>query len=222
MLLITLTTITAAADPDPALREQLARLDERIAEIEDLTVDFEQRKFTPLLREPLTSTGRVLVKGDRSRWETAEPHPSVALIDPERVRVYYPEQKTLEIYDLGDRLREAVTTPLPRFEDLLQRFDIQRSEDTVAPSNEEDHDHTLRLILTPRGEDLREHVRRIVVTVNTESALAEHVEWTDPDGERTAMIFTNPRINRGLTEETLDLDLPDGTNVVRPLEEIER
>ena len=225
------TTDQQAPRIEPALRQRLERIDRRAAEVEDLTAAFEQRKFTPLLREPLVSRGRVLVVGRRSRWETAEPRRSIAVIDPERVRIYYPRQETVEVYQVGERLRGAVASPLPRLDRLLEHFHIEHatSGDAESPRDERERneagdtkeENVLRLRLTPLDEAIREHVERIEVALDTRTGLAERVAWRDPDGERTVMTFTEPRINRGLDAADLDLDLPPGTQVVHPLRGVE-
>src|SRR4051812_396232 len=95
---------TAPAGTDPALWQHMLAVNERGAKIKDLTADFEQKKFTPLLKRPLVSSGTVSVVGSAMRWDTAKPEPTAMLINEKEVRLLYPNQKTLEVYPLDQRL----------------------------------------------------------------------------------------------------------------------
>ncbi|MEO1237397.1 MAG: hypothetical protein AAFX76_11475, partial [Planctomycetota bacterium] len=78
--------------------QELGRLADAAPPVESYAADFVQEKFTPLLREPIVSRGRVRIAGGTSRWDTEAPYASTMLIAGGELRLYYPEQNTLEVY----------------------------------------------------------------------------------------------------------------------------
>src|SRR5437016_5461359 len=104
----------AAPATNPALWTRLTEIDSRAAKLTDLSADFEQQKFTTLLKKPLTSRGKVRIAGSTMRSDTTEPEPSIMLIDDKEVRLYYPKESTLEIYALGQQLGSLAASPLPK------------------------------------------------------------------------------------------------------------
>jgi outer membrane lipoprotein-sorting protein len=200
---------------DPALSARLAEIDARAAKVKSLAADFEQQKFTALLRKPLVSSGRVRVKGAIMRWETREPEASVLFIDPNEARIYYPSQKTVEVYPLDKRLGELAASPLPRLENLRARFSLAQ-----IPVNEMDKavaaKQFMALRLTPIDQSLRQYVREVRVLLNVSGGYVAKAEVTDGDGDRTALSFQNVRLNADVGD--LTLSVPPGTTVTHPLE----
>src|SRR5689334_1906118 len=100
-MLCALLTCTARADDAPPqgidrmLWKQMLEINARGAGIKDLRADFVQEKFTPLLRKPLISAGKILIKGSATLWITEKPEPTVLRIDAKEVRLLYPVQKVL-------------------------------------------------------------------------------------------------------------------------------
>src|SRR5690348_2310902 len=72
---------TRPASVDPALWERMTRVNDLATKVADLTAHFEQQKFTPMLKKPLTSSGTVRVLGSTMRWDTTKPEPSVIFAD---------------------------------------------------------------------------------------------------------------------------------------------
>src|SRR4051794_26174391 len=95
---------TASTELSDAFERQLASIDQRASKIQDLVADFVQEKHSPLLRKPLISRGSVKSKGATSLWETTEPEPTQMATDPQTLRLYYPQQKTIEEYPMRGRL----------------------------------------------------------------------------------------------------------------------
>src|SRR6476619_4900068 len=95
---------TRPASVDPALWDRMLQVNQLSEKVADLTAHFEQQKFTPMLKKPLTSSGTVRVLGSTMRWDTDKPEPSVILADEKEFRLYYPTQKLVEIYPIDKRL----------------------------------------------------------------------------------------------------------------------
>jgi len=202
----------APATPDPSLSAQLDDIDRRAGQAQDLSGRFTQEKHTALLKKPLASAGRIRMKGAVVRWDTESPEPGVLYSDGREIRMYYPKQATVEVYPIDRRLSDLAASPLPRLDILRRHFRIERGAE--APRD----DKTVELKLTPTDESLAQHVDEVRVTLDVAAACVTKVEMLDADGDRTLIRFTDLRTNTGMKEGDLDLKLPAGTKVSRPLE----
>ena len=207
----------APLSPDPDLDAELLEIDALAENVSDLTASFEQTKKSPLLKKPLVSRGTVKVKGSRVRWDTASPHATVMLVDATEVRIHYSEQRVLEVYELDDSLRRLIASPVPRLKSVREQFEIARATEQLDSGGQ-----LLALDLAARAEDLSSHLSKLRVTLDRKSGLVTRVEMTDPDGEESAIAFTDATTNSGLNDRDFDLTLPEGTRVSKPLEGLSR
>jgi outer membrane lipoprotein-sorting protein len=202
---------------DPDLARQMQPMDEKVGQIVDLRADFEQRKYTALLKKPLISSGTVAAKGARSLWTTSKPEPSLMSIDGQEIRLYYPKQAAMEIYPIMGRLGSLASSPLPRLSVLREFFAFaQIPASDLDPKADNTHDLALRL--TPIDPSLREHIQQVRVLVDRQTGLVLLAETVDADDDRTVLIFSNVRTNTGLTDKELTIDVPANTNISRPFE----
>jgi outer membrane lipoprotein-sorting protein len=235
------TTQAGATAPaeDPAFIRRLEAIDARAAGINDLTAEFEQRRHTPLLKRPLVSSGRVRLKGTTIRWDTRAPSKSVLVINAESLWIFYPQQRTLEIYPMESGLARLAASPLPRLQAVRDQFIVHECKvseldgvtaDSKAPA--------VAVLLVPRSEELKKYVREVRVLLDEPAAegqaigteggakdrqdrpygVARQIEVTDGDGDRTVVVFKEIRTNTGLKDSDLELTVPEGTRVSHPLE----
>ena len=205
---------TKPASMDETLWRRLTEIDGRVAKIEDLRGDFTQEKFTPLLKKPLVSRGRVVIKGSRMRWDTAEPRISVMLLSATEITFYYPADKAAEVYPLDQRAGELAASPLPRLGLLLKYFDVGLNSAAGGGVTGD----MLALRLKPLAGELKEHVDHVDVVVDVRRGYLTRMEMVDGQGERTTVSFTHVQLNTHVTEDAVSLKLPEGTRVSRPLE----
>lgn len=203
------------APADAALGQKLTQIDQRAGHIKSLSANFDQQKFTALLRKPLDSSGRVRISGSVVRWDTTQPEASVLLIDQGEAKVYYPTQKTLEIYPLDKRLADLAASPLPRLEVLKSRFAIEQIP-VEAMDKSAAGKAFIALRLTPKDPSLAEHVKQVRVLLDGSQAYIMKAEVTDGDGDRTVLSFKDVQLNADVGD--LALVVPPGTAVSHPLE----
>lgn len=217
ILLICASLAAGPATPttEPSLWTKLTEIDQRAGQIKSLSAHFDQQKFTALLRKPLESSGRIRIKGPVIRWDTAQPEPSVLLIDQGEARIYYPNQKTLEIYPLDKRLADLAASPLPRLDVLKERFSIEQIPVADLDKSASAKDF-IALRLTPKDSSIAEHVRQVRVLLDVSKAYIMKAEVTDGDGDRTVLSFKDVQLNADLGD--LALVVPPGTAVTHPLE----
>jgi outer membrane lipoprotein-sorting protein len=211
---------TRPAGVDEALWRRMVEVNRKSEGVTDLVADFEQQKFTAMLRKPLVSSGRVKVRGPVMRWETAKPEPTVLRIGPGEVRMYYPREKTVEVYAVEEKLGSLAASPLPRLDVLVRHFAFAPLD--VKEMGEADDQKHLAVRMTPADPDLGKHVDEVRVLIDAGSGYLNRMEMTDADGDRTVISFTNVRTNVGLGERDVALDVPAGVKVTRPLAGLER
>jgi outer membrane lipoprotein-sorting protein len=206
----------STSSDDAELTKRLEAVDAAMARVADLRADFEQQRRTPLLKKPLVSRGVVLTKGELVRWDTQTPRPSSLLIGHGSIRMYYPADKLVEVYPVGEGFKDIAGAPLPRLSALKERFDIA----PLAPSDlgaTKADSNLLAVQLTPRSDDLRRHLVSVKVLIDESRPAATKVVMTDPDGDVTDIVFSNVRLNAGVKDEEIDPALPEGVRVSHPL-----
>jgi len=213
-------TQTAAQE---ALQRQLDEIDQRVAKITSLRADFEQQKHTPMLRQPLVSVGNLLVKGDKVRWDTRKPQPSAMQISggssgiEGEIKIYYPDATVVEIYKAQGDLRELSGSPLPRIALLRRYFDFSKIDASDMGIKAGDDGRFIALELKPRTDDLKEHITSVRVLMDASVPCIKKLSMLDADGDRTEIEFKNVQINADIDDAALELKVPPGTRVSRPL-----
>ncbi|MFQ5494453.1 MAG: outer membrane lipoprotein carrier protein LolA [Phycisphaerae bacterium] len=222
LAVVLLSTCGAAAPrtEDPSAAERFAarldRVDQRAGAIRDLTADFVEKKSTSLLKEPLVSRGRVLVKGSQTRWETKSPHVSILSTDESRIAIYFPSRSTVEVYPVDRRLRSLIVSPLPQLARLRRHFKLQPLPEPAGRTSDSP-EGTLGLRLMPKDESLKEIIEEVQVRIDESLGLAVRVVLIDPDHDHTVIAFSNIRTNVGLTDRDVELNAPPDATVVHPL-----
>lgn len=196
--------------------KRLEEIDERAKGTKTLRARFEQKKHTPLLKKPLESKGTVVIKGDKTRWETVEPHRSTMTIDDKGLRIFYPDQQILEIYELGGDVREFSGSPLPRLEKLRKSFAIAQVKASELGGRDDDA-KALGVELLPRAEELKKHVARVRVLIDITAPAVSRIEIEDVDEERTVVEFKDVELNKEVEDAEVTLVVPSGTREVHPL-----
>ena len=211
---------TAPAGIDAAMWERMKLIDHAAAQIADLTADFQQQKFTPLLKNPMVSSGTVWARGSEMLWNTRAPEPTVMHVDANQITLFYPNQKTVEIYPLSGQLAQLAASPVPRLADLLENFSF-----TTASAHdldaESDPDHEA-FLLTPTDQTIREHVEHVTVLIDAKARFILAFKMIDTDGETTVLRFSNVKRNTKFDDAHLRLELPADVKTVHPLENVGR
>ena len=210
------------AGVDPAAWQRMLDIDARAAKVSDLTADFEQQKFTAMLKKPLVSSGVVAVRGANMLWDTRKPEPSMLQIDPREVRIYYPAQETIEVYQVEQKLGQLAASPVPRLAVLREHFTF--APIPVTEMGERDDtagDRFFALRMTPGDAALREHVEEVRVLLDASRGLIIRLEMRDSDGDRTLISFSNVKTNVGLKEGDLRIAAPTDVTLTRPLAGLE-
>ena len=215
LLILSLTAAPALARddddeaPSEAVRAFLAKWAERMRGVERLRVRFEQKKTLRILRKPRESSGRAFLLGKRLRMviESAAGERELELgVNEGRVRVLYPRLKRLEVYDLDAAAAAggAAATPFPMFGE-----DVERLPETYRIALERDGETDV-LVMVPKAEgspvaELRMRLRDFQVTGLVQKGQR---------GDTVELTITEFAIGAEVSEEDVELHVPEGTKVV--------
>jgi outer membrane lipoprotein-sorting protein len=139
------------------------------------------------------------------------------LVDSNRIRIYYPQQNLEEIYPIQGQLGMLASSPLPRIDSLRRFFSFERiPAKSLDPAATDDKYLALRML--PIDSSLKEHVQEVNVLLDRRTGFIVRAENTDADGERTALTFSNVKIDNDLPDDSLRLDIPADAKISRPLD----
>jgi len=214
-----------AVDEGGRLETILARFDRAQASIRTLEADFHEVKELAMLAGPVEGQGRfTYATPHQAKWEYLQPEAKVFLISDNSLVQYFPAEKLLERRDL----RAANTGRLFKLfgmgqssRDLEDFYTISLGEDagasttaaggvaaTFAPPAD-----TYELILTPRRRAVEKRLSLVRIWVGDQTFLPRAMKMEEPDGDFTAWVFSNVRINDELAAGVFDLDVPDDVTV---------
>src|SRR5207248_235768 len=93
-----------------------------------LSANFQQQKFTALLKRPLVSSGTIRLRKSTMRWDTQQPQRSVLWMNDREARIYYPQPPpgVVEVYTLDQKMAELASSPLPRLAVLKRKFSFEQ------------------------------------------------------------------------------------------------
>jgi outer membrane lipoprotein-sorting protein len=165
------------------------------------------------------------MKGSVVRWDTETPEPTVLHSNGREIRMFYPRQRVVEIYQIDKRITDLAASPLPRLAALREHFRIEpASPNAVAgvdASNQPGGGERVAIRLIPTDEFLKEHVDQVLVVLDAAAACVASVEVDDADGDRTIIRFSDVKLNAGLKDADVALAVPPGTKESRPLEGVQ-
>jgi hypothetical protein len=139
-------------------------------------------------------------------------------VTEKEVTLYYPKQRTAEVYAMGGKFAMITSFPVPRLGTLLQHFKF--APIAAKDFGERDEPGRLAFRLTPIDAAIREHVDNVCVIVDADLGLVLVFQLIDADGERTVIRFSDVKVNAGVDDARLRLELPAGAKVVHPLENL--
>lgn len=209
---------TPAAEPpreDAPRWEKLQGIVAALPKITSLRAKFRQERTSALLAEPSVSTGTFAARAVASRWDTQGDHPSVMAVDAGdgqrhgTLKVWYPAQKTLEIYPLDARFAAAMAGPSPDLALLAEHFTLEKLE-------ADDQAQTLALELVPRQAGLRAHVDKVMAQMDAKTGCLKRLATFDPEGESTTASFSDVQVNPEVKDEELRLEAPADAKTVWP------
>jgi outer membrane lipoprotein carrier protein len=209
VLLVALTAFSAPGDPPPAAAAApvLQTLQQKMASVRSIYLEFTQERDLKLFSDPLKSEGVMLIeRPDRIRWETTAPYQSILLGD----------QKTVAQFEFNDGKWEKLKLGFPQ---LLQRVMQQMAMMNQGELSTMMSDYTVTvatgattvLTLVPKDENVRGVLSSLEIHLAADLTTMQEVVMNEPDGDLTRITFHNERRDltfpAGTFDQTKPLDL---------------
>jgi outer membrane lipoprotein-sorting protein len=193
-LTVVLAALTVWAGPPPALLD----LQQKMAAVKSVYLEFTQERVLKLFSEPLKSEGVMLVeRPDKIRWETTAPYQTILLGD----------RNAVAQFEFNDGKWEKLKLGFPQ---LLQRVMQQMAAMNQGNVGAMLNDYTaavatnadIVLMFVPKDENVRGMMSSLEVHLTPDLSATREVVMNEPDGDLTRITFRN---------EKRDVTFPAGT-----------
>lgn len=181
---------------------------ERLRAMRSLHMTFTQVKHLRQLRQPLEAAGELWLKGETLLYVLKDAAGVTELamrMEPGKVQMYYPQLQALEVLDLGTG--QAPVSVMP----FLTREPAALLRDYDSTLVVEAGRHLLTLVPQDAASPLAE------LRLTLEDFRLRKFEQLETNGNRLVMHITAFEPNLAIGDAQLDLHVPEGTTVTRPL-----
>ena len=198
------------------LEAVLKQLDAAAKDFHSLSADVERTKVTVVVNDRSTSTGTILVRGDKMLLDLKTPDPRTILRTGDNLYIYTPGLHRVEEYNLGKN--RALVDQF-----LLLGFGTEGKElqkgYLLALLKEEKMDDrkTIELELTPKSDAVRNQIATIQIWLDESSWLPVQQQFYETGtGDYFIVRYSKVVRNAGINESEFKPHWPKGTEKVRP------
>ena len=211
-------SLRAGQAPAQATTENvLGMMDKSAADFRSLTADLENTKYTDVVKDSSTETGRIFVRKDQKmRIEILKPDPRTILRTGDSLFVYTPKIKRVEEYDLGKNRAMVDQYVLLGFgtksQNMLKSYDIKLTGEEPL-----DGRRTFVLELTPKSDDVRHQITKIQMWIDQSSWLPIQQKFYETgSGDYIQFHYANVMKNLKIADSRFKQDWPKDVNRVKP------
>ena len=212
ILLVLLGSVACAPAADN-LSAVFANIDQAAAKFKSLTADIRRVTHTEVINEDTVDSGTIRLKRTRPREmrmliDLVEPDPKSVLVQGKKAEVYYPRIKTVQEWDLGKNRDLMDQFFLAGFgttsHELQEAYTVRLAGlETIAGQK------TTHLELIPKSKEVLQHLKRFELWIADENGLPVQQRFV-PAGQSVLVTYTNLKVNAGLPDSALKLQLPKG------------
>jgi outer membrane lipoprotein-sorting protein len=195
----------------------LDMMDKSASDFRSLTADLENTKYTDVVKDTSTETGRIYVRRDQKmRIEITKPDPRTILRTGDSLFMYTPKIKRVEEFDLGKNRAMVDQYVLLGFGTKSQN--LQRSYDVKLVKEEElDGRRTFLLELTPKSDDVRKKITKIEMWIDGSSWLPDQQKFYEAgSADYIEFHYSNVMKNLKIADSRFKQDWPKDANRVKP------
>jgi outer membrane lipoprotein-sorting protein len=196
----------------------LGMMDRSAQDFHTLTADLEHVKYTAVVKDTSTESGRIYVRRDeKMRIEFTKPDPRTILRMGESAFVYNPKINRVEEYDL--KKNKGLVDQYVRLGFGTRADDIKKSYLVSVVGEEElDRKKAVVLELTPKSEQIRNQIIKIQMWVDEASWLPIQQKFFEAgSGDYFLFHYTNAMKNLKISEVKFKQDWPKSATRVKPL-----
>jgi outer membrane lipoprotein-sorting protein len=195
----------------------LAMMDKSARDFHTLTADIEHIKYTDVVKDTSTETGKLLVRRDeKMRIEFFKPDRRTILRTGDSLFVFTPKINRVEEYDLGKN-REMVDQYVllgfgTKSDNVRKSYEVN-----VIGETELDNKKTVQIELTPKSDQMRKQIAKIQMWIDKSSWLPIQQKFFE-SGSADYLIFhyTNVMKNLKIGDNQFKPDWPKGVTRTKP------
>jgi outer membrane lipoprotein-sorting protein len=195
----------------------LAIMDKAAQDFHTLTADIEHIKYTDVVKDTSTETGKLLVRRDeKMRIEFYQPDRRTILRIGDSLFVFTPKINRVEEYDLGknrDLVDQYVLLGFgTKSENVRKSYDVN-----VIGETELDNKKTVQVELIPKSEQMRKQIAKIQMWIDEASWLPIQQKFFE-SGSADYLVFhyTNVKKNLKIGDNQFKQDWPKGVTRTKP------
>jgi len=195
----------------------LTRMDAAGKSFKSLTADLEHIKYTAVVKDTSTETGRIFVRRDeKMRIEIVLPDKRTILRSGDSLYVYSPKINRVEEYDLGKNRSMVDQYVLLGFgtksENVRKNYDV-----TLVGEDKLDNKNTLILELTPKSAQIRGQIAKIQMWIDQSSWMPIQQKFFEPaEGDYFLFHYRNVKENLKIDESEFKQDWPKNVSRIKP------
>jgi outer membrane lipoprotein-sorting protein len=199
------------------LESVMAMMDRGAADFRSLTADLENTKYTDVVKDTSTETGKIFVRRDQKmRIEIIKPDPRTILRTGDSLFIYTPKIKRVEEIDLGKNRAMVDQYVLLGFgtksQNILKSYEVK-----LAGEEELDNRKTFVLELTPKSEEIRRQITKIQMWIDQSSWLPLQQKFFQATaGDYFLFHYSNIMKNLKISDSKFKQDWPKDANRVKP------
>lgn len=198
-----------AAGAAPTLDEAVQSLESAYRRVTDLRAPFQQTAHNRALGQTTEARGTLyLKKPGKLRWEYTTPTPQEIVSDGQRLWVYTPELRQVNVGDAPETLAGPAGSFLQGLGQMREHFHV-RFLNPAQPTDAEGH---AVLDLAPKAP--RPLLARLVIAVDPRTWLVRRAVVHDELGNTVTVRFGEVTVNAGLADRLFVFVPPPGVAVV--------
>jgi outer membrane lipoprotein-sorting protein len=195
----------------------LAMMDKSARDFHTLTADIEHIKYTDVVKDTSTETGKLLVRRDeKMRIEFYQPDRRTILRTGDSLFVFTPKINRVEEYDLGknrDLVDQYVLLGFgTKSENVRKSYDVN-----VIGETELDNKKTVQIELIPKSDQMRKQIAKIQMWIDEASWLPIQQKFLESgSGDYLIFHYTNVMKNLKIGDNQFKQDWPKGVTRTKP------
>jgi outer membrane lipoprotein-sorting protein len=217
MFAASVTPASPAQETQWTVDSVLAMMDKSARDFHTLTADIEHIKYTDVVKDTSTETGKLLVRRDeKMRIEFFQPDRRTILRTGDSLFVFTPKINRVEEYDLGknrDLVDQYVLLGFGTKSDNVRKS----YEVNVFGETELDHKKTVQIELIPKSDQMRKQIAKIQMWIDEASWLPIQQKFFESgSGDYLIFHYTNVMKNLKIGDNQFKQDWPKGVTRTKP------
>ncbi len=208
LLMVVSAPVSKALGENPSghVERLVSLLQSRYEDTSDITARFVQETFAVGVSDGLKAEGKVYFKRPHQmRWEYSLPEPQIIVTTGQKVYVYEKEANQVMILPRDQLLSSEISRAF-----FFGKGDLRRFFNVDVPEDDRP-DKRWVLKLTPKDPGVQ--VRTIWLTVDPDFHLVKEMWLKDQLGARTHLVFSNVKVNKGLSDTLFRFVPPPGVEI---------